>query len=57
MSFYEDLVMQTQMNYSKYYHVYASGSTPYQLSDKRPIPVSRTDFSAWYRRSKLQIAL
>ena len=37
MSFYEDLVMQTQMNYSKYYHVYASGSTPYQLSDKRPM--------------------
>ena len=22
MSFYEDLVMQTQMNYSRYYHVY-----------------------------------
>ena len=31
MSFYEDLVMQTQINYSKYYHVYASGGTPYQL--------------------------
>ena len=28
MSFYENLVTQTQMNYSKYYHVYASGSTP-----------------------------
>ena len=38
MSFYEDLVMQTQMNYSKYYHVYASGGTPYQLADKKPLP-------------------
>lgn len=32
MSFYEDLVMQTQMNYSRYYSVYASGGTPYELS-------------------------
>ena len=38
MSFYEDLVMQTQMNYSKYYHVYASGGTPYQLADKKTLP-------------------
>ena len=38
MSFYEDLVMQTQMNYSRNYHVYASGGAPYQLSDKRPMP-------------------
>ena len=38
MSFYEDLVMQTQMNYSQYYHVYASGGTPYQLADKKPLP-------------------
>ena len=38
MSFYEDLVMQTQMNYSRYYHVYASGGAPYQLSDKKQMP-------------------
>lgn len=35
MSFYEDLVMQSQMNYSRYYNVYASGSTPYELSTKK----------------------
>ena len=23
MNFYDDLVMQTQMNYSKYYHIYS----------------------------------
>ena len=40
MNFYDDLVMQTQMNYSKYYHIYASGSTPYQLTDKKPLPYS-----------------
>lgn len=34
MSFYEDLVTQTQMNYSMYYGVYASGRTVYELSDK-----------------------
>ena len=38
MSFYEQLVMQTQMNYSKYHYIYAAGSTPYQLADKRPLP-------------------
>lgn len=27
MSFYENLVTQTQMNYSRYYTVYASGRT------------------------------
>ena len=30
----------TQMNYSKYYPIYASGSTPYQLTDKKPLPYS-----------------
>ena len=40
MNFYDDLVMQTQMNYSKYYNIYASGSTPYQLTDKKPLPYS-----------------
>ena len=32
MNFYDDLVMQTQMNYSKYHPIYASGSTPYQTT-------------------------
>ena len=27
MNFYDDLVMQTQMNYSRHYHIYASGGT------------------------------
>ena len=37
MSFYENLVMQTQMNYQQYYSVYASGRTPYALSEKKPL--------------------
>ena len=40
MNFYDDLVVQTQMNYSKYYPIYASGSTPYQLTDKKPLSYS-----------------
>lgn len=40
MNFYDDLVMQTQMNYSRHYHIYASGGTPYQLTDKKPLPYS-----------------
>lgn len=38
MSFYEDLVMQTQMNYSRYYGIYAAGRTPYRLSERPPLP-------------------
>ena len=38
MAFYEDLVTQTQMNFERYYGVYASGGTPYQLTDKNPLP-------------------
>ena len=38
MSFYENLVMQTQMNYSRYYRLYAEGKTPYRLSEKQPLP-------------------
>lgn len=34
MSMYENLVMKTQMNYSRYYGVYASGKSPYKNSDK-----------------------
>lgn len=37
MSLYEDLVTQTQMNFSRYHSVYASGQTPYQLSKKAPL--------------------
>ena len=35
MSLYEDLVMQTQMNYSKYYGTYMSGQAPYKMSEKK----------------------
>lgn len=38
MSMYENLVMQTQMNYSRYYNVYASGGTAVKLSEKEPLP-------------------
>lgn len=41
MSFYEDLVMQTQMNYSRYYNVYKSGKTPVKLSRRNPLPYGR----------------
>ena len=38
LSFYEQLVMQTQQNYSQYYGIYATGGTPVKLSEKRPAP-------------------
>ena len=38
MTFYENLVMQTQMNYSRYYGLYAEGKTPYSLSEKPELP-------------------
>ena len=38
MSYYENLVMQTQMNYSRYYGVYRAGKTPYALSEKPALP-------------------
>ena len=38
MTFYENLVMQTQMNYSRYYGLYAEGKTPYSLSEKTALP-------------------
>ena len=41
MSFYDDLVMRSQMNYSRYYGVYASGGTPYELSKKPAFEYSR----------------
>lgn len=34
MSMYENLVMQTQMNYSRYYGIYMSGKAPYKNSNK-----------------------
>jgi NAD-dependent SIR2 family protein deacetylase len=33
MSMYEDLVIQTQGNYERYYNVYARGGTPYKLAE------------------------
>ena len=38
MSYYENLVMQTQMNYSRYYGVYRAGKTPHALSEKPALP-------------------
>ena len=38
MTFYENLVMQTQMNYSRYYGLYAEGKTPYSLSERTALP-------------------
>ena len=35
MSMYENLVMKTQMNYSRYYGTYMSGKAPYQMSEKK----------------------
>ena len=40
MSFYENLVTQTQMNYQQYYSLYASGRTPYELTNQKPLPYS-----------------
>ncbi len=41
MSMYEDLVMQTQMNYSRYYGIYASGGTAVKLSTKEALPYEK----------------
>ena len=38
MSGYEDLVMQAQLNYSRYYNVYRTGGSPYRMSEKEPLP-------------------
>ncbi len=38
MTFYEDLVIQTQMNFSRYNSVYAMGGTPVKLSTKHALP-------------------
>lgn len=37
MSFYEDLVTRTQLNYQNYYDLYAQGETPYELSTLKPL--------------------
>lgn len=37
MTFYEDLVTQTQMNYERYYAVYARGGAPYELAGPSPL--------------------
>ena len=41
MSMYENLVMQTQMNYSRYYGRYAAGKTPVRLSDREALPYEK----------------
>lgn len=38
MSMYENLVMRTQMNYSRYYGRYSKGETAVKLSQKEPLP-------------------
>ncbi|RHI16154.1 NAD-dependent protein deacetylase, partial [Agathobacter rectalis] len=38
MSCYENLVMKTQMNYSRHYSIYASGGTAVVLSKQKPLP-------------------
>lgn len=37
MTFYEELVIQTQRNYEQYYGVYARGGVPYELADPSPL--------------------
>lgn len=38
MNCYENLVMKTQMNYSRHYSTYASGGTAVVLSKQKPLP-------------------
>lgn len=38
LSFYEQLVMKTQTNYSQFFNVYASGKTPVKLTSRAPLP-------------------
>ncbi|MGI6721038.1 MAG: SIR2 family NAD-dependent protein deacylase [Anaerovoracaceae bacterium] len=38
MSFYEELVTEAQMNYSRYYSIYMRGGTAIELSKKEPLP-------------------
>ncbi len=38
MSYYENLVIKTQQNYSRHYGLYASGKTAVKLSEKPPMP-------------------
>lgn len=37
MSFYENLVLQTQMNDSRYRSVYGAGKTPVKISQRKPM--------------------
>lgn len=38
MSFYENLVIETQDTYTRYHQVYAAGGTPYELSTRPALP-------------------
>lgn len=51
MSFYENLVIKTQQNYSHYYGLYTSGKTAVKLSKKQPQPYEEQvrTFAQWVR--------
>ena len=42
MSFYENLVLQTQMNDSRYRSVYGAGKTPVKRSQRKPMSYAKT---------------
>ena len=48
MSCYENLVMKTQMNYSRHYSTYASGGTAVVLSKQKPQRMIVTDETSVY---------
>ena len=45
MSCYENLVMKTQMNYSRHYSTYASGGTAVVLSKQKPLPYEAVSYT------------
>ena len=56
MSIYENLVMQTQMNYSRYYGMYMAGKSPYKNSNK-VIPYMYLILIFLQNRSRMQNVL
>lgn len=52
MTFYEELVNRTQMNYQMYYTTYAAGGTPYKLSTKSlPYQQEIKEFASQVRKA------
>ena len=51
MSFYEDLVTQTQQNYARHCSVYAAGGMPYEPADPASLPypaqIARLVWEIW----------